>query len=184
MSEKVIFCDVDGVVADLGPEWVRRYNADYNDNLCYKTGVTGWDMTPFVKPECGQKIYNYLHDKTLYDGVQPIEGSVEGVARLRELGFRVVFATSTNVHMAGRKLLWLAEHGFLDLKYGTLSPDYMEVHDKSLLHGGALIDDGEHNLKNFCGIRILFSARHNAAVNNPSFFRVNNWKEVVDQFVL
>lgn len=177
----IVFVDVDGVVADLGTEWVRRYNADYDDTLDYHNGITGWDMSAAVKPECGKKIFDYLHAADLYDGVQPIEHALAGVQSLRALGYRVVFATSTNVHQAGNKLRWLARHGFLELKYGTISPDYVELHDKHLLRGFALIDDGPHNLAGFKGGRILFHAGHNARHVDDTFTRLRSWGEVVGE---
>lgn len=183
MEQKVIFCDIDGVVADLGTEWLRRYNADYDDQLDYYRDINGWDMAQFVKPECGKKIFEYLHLADLYDGVLPIEGALAGVQELRARGYRVVFATATNVNQAGNKLRWLARHGFLELKYGSVSYDYIEVYDKHLLRGFALIDDGAHNLRGFQGWRILYDTQHNRQETDSSFVRARGeWPGVVSLF--
>lgn len=181
----VVLCDLDGVVIDLMPAWLRRYNAEYGDTLTLAQ-IVEWDMVKAVKPECGKDIYKYLHNHELYDDAQPIEGALEGITELRKLGYRVVFATATNMHMAGRKLRWLAEHGFLELTHGTISYDYVELQDKSLLSGTgavAIIDDYAKNLHGFTNgeLRILFPAHHNVRDRHePGFHRPDSWRGAVE----
>lgn len=182
MSEKkTILVDVDDVCALLMHGWLAKYNEEYQDCLT-KDKITDWDITKAVKPECGKDIYKYLHEKSLYDVVPPIPGALEGIQKLRELGLRVVYATACNIHMAGRKALWLQEHGFLDkpLLHGTTTHEVVELYDKSLLRGWALIDDGPHNLKNFVGHRILLDQAHNHSADRASYdYRCMDWKDVV-----
>src|SRR5690625_2202655 len=64
-----ILCDVDGVVADLLTEWVRRYNAKYDDDLSPED-ITEWEMHRNVKPECGTDIHNFLRMPNLYSMVE------------------------------------------------------------------------------------------------------------------
>lgn len=184
MSDKrpVVFCDVDDVIADLCTEWVRLYNADYDDTL-RREDVTDWNIAKFVKPECGDAIFNYFHNKDLYDKVLPVEGSTHGIFALREMGYRVVYATSCNISMAGLKLQWLDDYGFLSMDMRGISKDYIEVSDKHLLLGDTLIDDYHHNLNGFQGRRILFNASHNAGVshNDFAFTRAADWDEVVNK---
>lgn len=182
MKNKRIFVDVDEVCAHLGNEWVYRYNTKYNDNLQYES-VTDWDISKFVKPECGGKMFEFLHETDLYKNVQPIEGALVGVEALRSLDYRVIFATATNMFQAGQKLRWLHEHGFITkLEHGNQSKDYIEVCDKHLLSGHALIDDYPKNLEGFEGRRILFDQGHNRTSTDPSFTRVYHWEEIINQF--
>lgn len=179
-EKSVIFCDVDDVVANLCGEWVRLYNAEYGDTLQQKN-VTDWDISKFVKPECGDDIFKYLWNDNLYQGVEPIDGASEGIMQLRDLGYRVVFATSCNLKMAGQKLQWLDDYGFLSMDKRGVCKDYIEISDKHLLLGDTLIDDYHHNLNGFQGRRILFNASHNLAIsqNDFTFSRAANWEEVV-----
>jgi hypothetical protein len=66
--------------------WIWLYNYDYSDSLDY-LDVDEWDVSKFVKPECGKKIFDYLLYKDLYDHVSPIPDAVWGVNMLREFGF-------------------------------------------------------------------------------------------------
>jgi len=156
----IIFIDVDDVVADLISAWLARYNKDWNDSLASDM-ITEWEISKFVKPECGDRIYEYLEDPALYDTVQPIAPSTAKAAlyRLRLLGHRIVFATTSVNGSAGRKLRWLYDYGFLEKS--RIQKDYIEVSDKGLLYGDILIDDGYHNITTFKGFPILFDRFHN-----------------------
>ena len=182
--ENTIICDVDSVVANLQHSWLGRYNTDYQDSLTPEQ-LTGWGMHAFVKPACGQKIFDYLSDQTLYDDVPPIAGALAGIRALRALGYRVVFATACNLHMGGRKLRWLSDHGFLTLLHGNLSHDYVEINDKSLLAGSAfaIIDDYPKNLRDFRQ-PVLFRQPHNHLGNpgNLDTFHADDWTAVVAHF--
>jgi len=168
---KLIMLDVDAVVADLHAEWLRLYNHDYNDQLMVEE-ITDWDMTKFVKPECGKSIYKYLEFPDLYNQIQPIDGALSGVKHLRSLGHRVVFATSgTYSHP---KYHWLVRNDFDPGEWGR---DYMVVHDKGLLKGDLLIDDRPKNIEDFGSPKsIIFSQPW-----NKTFFwnyRAESWHDV------
>lgn len=143
-----ILFDIDGVLANLHPAWLRRYNLEYNDTMT-PSAVTEWDIHKLVKPECGTKIYDYL-DYTIYDEVKPVSGALGAVKFARQLS-RVVFVTTPCNNHGGAKLVWLNKHGFeVDKK------DYVECHDKSLIRGDVLIDDCPLNLIGFLGVPVLF----------------------------
>jgi 5'-nucleotidase len=168
----VIGVDVDGVVADLHPEWLRRYNVDYDDNLT-SADITAWNTHEFVKPECGKKIYSYLSRADLYDRVEPVFGAQYGVSRLRHAGFQPVFVTSNVKGMTDPKWKWLEKFDFLKSQ-----SELVVMHDKSLLNAGILIDDGAHNIKAFRGAQpLLFDAPWN---RNESLPRVCGWSEVLE----
>jgi len=169
----IILCDVDGVVADLLSEWVRRYNAKYDDDLSPED-ITEWDMHRNVKPECGTDIHNFLRMPNLYSMVEPIPGALEGIQELRRRGHRVVFVTAAVVGSMDQKARWLKRHGFL-----TDLNDLIVAQDKSLVQGQVLIDDGAHNIETFPGYALLYKAPHNEQFVWP--FRADDWAEVIDQ---
>lgn len=178
MKRKTIACDVDGVIADLTVEWLRRYNRDYNDDLT-PARIHQWDMVPAVKAECGHKIYDYLRDPDLYAQVPLIDHAQEGVAQLREWGHRVVFVTSCTKNMADQKWAWLERFGFLK---STLmqSPDLILAHDKSLINADLLIDDHLGNFLNWDKPGILLHVNQNSkGVLKPNIVRAYNWPEIL-----
>lgn len=74
------------------------------------------------------------------------------------------------------KLLWLNEHfPFLTWK------QFVFCGSKTVVHGDYMIDDLVHNLEHFKGEKFIFTAPHNIHLNH--FNRLNNWKEVAEQFL-
>jgi len=173
--------DVDGVCADLLEVWIERYNKDYDDLLC-ASEVSEWDLSCVVKMECGKKIFEYLNDPYLYDNVHPITESLETVQKLRHLGHRVLFVTSTNVYQYAAKLLWLERWGFLELQYGTSSRDYVPIQDKTLVRAEILVDDALHNVSTFPGLGILYAAGHNRDAHwNPRIHSFDELFPLIDE---
>lgn len=171
---KRILVDVDGVIADLHAEWLKLYNMEYNDVLTVDQ-ITDWNMQNFVKPECGTKIFDYLHDPTLYNSVKPVDGAVSSIHWLRQHEYDVRFLTS-GVQPA--KIQWLGDHGLLLGEHFMFSPDVIVAHDKSLVKGDILIDDSIANCDNFSGQSILFAQPWN--VNNVTgYYRADNWPDVI-----
>jgi len=165
---KIVYVDVDDVCAKLSPVWLGRYNVDYGDRLT-EEDITDWDIHKFTKTECNLKIYDYLKDPTIYDNVLPTPGALEGVNKLREMNYRVLFATSCPVEVAGRKFHWLRQYDFIKKER-----DYIEIRDKSLLKGDYMIDDNYDNCRGFTGYGYLMKAPWN--VKYTWYHRADNWE--------
>jgi 5'-nucleotidase len=172
---KTIAFDVDGVVADILTEWLDRYNKEWNDVLT-PNNITEWGIDKFVKPGCGKHIFKYLDDPSLYDNVFPYLGALECVNKLKEQGYRIVWATSSPALSYGRKFFWLKEHGFI-----SDQKDYFETQDKSLIRADVLVDDYQNNLSDFIGRRILLSRpwNTNSLTNLLSTFRADDYTHIV-----
>lgn len=175
--QPIIAVDVDGVLADLHVEWLKRYNAEFNDTLTFEN-ISRWEMQMLVKPECGKKIFNYLRDSDLYDNVPPVQDSQVGVKALRDMGYRVVYVTSCVRGMADQKWDWLEKHGFLEAAFSQR--DLIIAHDKSLIRADILVDDYHENFKGWEGIGYLFDAPYNRDAKLPVMVdRRIGWAEVV-----
>lgn len=153
----IIACDVDDVVADLITEWLRRYCAEWQDDLTPEK-LTSWMITDHVKPECGYGVFKYLTDPKLYESVMPFPGALEAIQELREIG-RVIFVTSCEGRIQrDQKYGWLREHGFLGDRQGA---DYITAKDKWLIGADFLIDDALHNVEAFPRHSLLVTRPHN-----------------------
>jgi 5'-nucleotidase len=161
-----IIVDVDDVVADLLGRWLELYNQDFNDNL-RPSDIKLWDLVEFVKPECGARIYDYLDRPDLYDQVEPIPGSLEGVSLLRSRGHQLLFVSAVN-HPA--KFGWLCRNGFLER---TDTTGYIVASDKSLIRADLIIDDNVETVRRFPGKSILVSRHHNQFAKNV--VRADDW---------
>lgn len=171
--ERIVYVDVDDTTLDLHGEWVtNRYNNDYNDNLT-RRDVKTWELHKFVKPECGRKIYDYLNDPDLYKSVKPLPGAIEGIEKIRSLGWRVIFLTAyfnTPKIEALHNYGLLKEYPYNDGRWHTAC-DVVMANDKTLLKGDMLIDDKTDNIEKF-GKGLIFDQPWNQDCNFP---RVYNW---------
>ena len=185
----IIALDVDGVVADLHVEWLRRYNRDFDDDLT-TADVTAWSIQDFVKPEAKDRIFDYLGEPDLYDRVPPVSGAQWGVKTLRGWGHRVFFATSCVQGMTDPKWQWLIKNGFFVKPYAYSQADLVMVSDKTLLNADLLIDDRDRHVEEWIdtGRRaVIFTQPYNTGMEErlPSnrslwFTRCDNWIEIIN----
>lgn len=177
--EQIILCDVDGVVVQgMLAEWLRRYNNDWDDDLSVDE-ITEWSLLPFVKPECGKKIYSYLNDVDFYDNLYIDGECLWGVRKLQELpSTRVVFLSAGIAGALGKYKI-LNRHALI-----STEKDFICASDKSLVYGDAMIDDYEENIFSFQqrnpkGTGLLFDALYNRHVEMT---RVRSWYGIVNFF--
>ena len=167
--------DVDGVLCDLHDEWLRRYNRDYNDSLT-PDDIVSWNIQNFTKPECGNKIFNYLNDEDLYDKSPVMAGAQEGVDRLRSAGHTITFVTSG---FFLSKVEWLVRNKFSTAKNWQTAFDVIITHNKSKIRGDVMIDDYWKNLVGY-DVPILFNRPWNVDYRNLLYISAPDWKHVVD----
>ncbi len=171
---KRILVDVDGVVADLMPEWLRLYNEEWVDNLLPKD-ITGWDIAQFVKEKCGKDVYKYLDTPFLYDYVSPVDGAISSIHWLRQHGYDVRFVTSG---VRESKIHWLGQQGLLLDEHYLSSRDVIVAHDKSVIKADIMIDDNISNCNGFSGVSILFAQPWNTSPQT-GHYRADNWPDVI-----
>jgi 5'-nucleotidase len=156
----IIAIDVDGVLADLDTEWLRRYNVESGDDLT-PDKLTGWDIDDQVKPGWKKRLYEILHDPTIYSKVKPYGDALKAVEAIRELG-RVVFLTSCPLEHLEPKFWWLQLHGFLPSNRREAIADYLPIRDKHLVSGAdILLDDRIKNVEEFPNAAFLVQRPHN-----------------------
>jgi len=177
MKNQVILVDVDDVVADLITPWLNWYNNTYVDNL-KPEDITDWDISKFVKPRCGQHIYDFVNHPGTYKWfVKPVRGARRVINALRAKENRVIFVTAFNDGVKnGVKLDWLNWYGFKVMPF-----DYFEMNDKSMIAGDFLIDDGWHNIEtSIATYPFLYTKPWNTKYDYNN--RVSNWKEIAKLF--
>lgn len=185
MIWNIVGMDIDGVILDLHAEWiVNRYNKFWGDHLTHES-FTAWDVTQFVKPECGEKVYDILSHTDLYDDVPLIKNhSLHYINLLRaEHGKRFVFATSVIGEHGGQKLKALRRFGYLP--QGRYTEDYIEASDKSLLNFDVMVDDYHGTIQKFLDrgkAGILYSQPWNRSftTSDPNFYRVSTFEEIYE----
>ena len=168
-----IIVDVDDVTANLVNWWLECYNFDHEDNI-KEEDIKSWDIGSYTK--IGKKMYDYLKDPSLYDGIIPVKNAAWGLRRLRGGGHRVVFVTASTHEQSGRKYKWLQEWDLIDSR-----SNYVEALDKTLIKADYIIDDNPENIISATCQPIVFTREWNKYLGNI-YPRVNNWEEVVSYF--
>jgi 5'-nucleotidase len=173
---------MDGVVADLHSPWLALYNAEYGDNLTPEK-LSEWGVHPFVKPECGTKVYEYLDHKGLFASAPVIPGAQDGIRALLEMGCEVFFVTTAPLHSQWailEKSEWIDKH-FPEVGAGNM----VFTRHKHLVRGDMLIDDYHGNLEKFQGHDIIFDQPWNRATRNRSTglhgtYRAFGWDDLIN----
>jgi 5'(3')-deoxyribonucleotidase len=169
-----IAIDVDDVLCGLVEEVVEIYNDSWGDTLT-KDKITVWNMSRFVKPQCGTFVQKYFNMPGLYDNVRPIPGAQMGVEKLRSYGCELLFVTAALPDVMGEKFKWLQAYGFTDdLR------EYIVAKNKSVIQAHVLLDDNYDNTSTFRGYGMLYTQPWNDKHNVK--YRVNNWEEF-DEFI-
>lgn len=171
-NRKKIGIDLDSTTNNLNEIWVKRYNKDYNDNLTQKN-IIKWEIDEIVKPECGKKIFNYLHEPNFFYNLNIKNGAKETIEFLsKNHDLYIVTAYSSDTCLD--KTNWIKKH---DLRINEKNVIF--INDKSLLDLDYLIDDGPHNFTNFKGIGLVFDMPYNKHIKSTDKLkRVRNWTEV------
>ena len=170
---RTVGIDIDQTLNNLNKKWFNAYNLKYNDNLKMED-VTRWGITEFVKPECGNDIFNILSIPGFFRDLE-VQPNAQEVMKWLCAKFEVYIVSSARYDVCNDKGLWLKEL-FPFIPYNNV----IFCHNKSLIHLDYLLDDGIHNLETFTGIGLLFDAHHNQ--NEDRFPRLKGWLEVKDYF--
>lgn len=167
--------DLDSTLNNLERVWVERYNKDYNDNL---KNWTRWEIDEIVKPECGKKIFDYLHEPGFFYNLDIKKGAkdvVDFLSKHYELYVVTAYTPDTCVDKAN----WIKKHNLaIDQK------NIIFMNNKGLLDLDYLIDDGPHNFEEFKGTGLIFDMPYNKNMEeNANRVRVKTWKDVLDFFI-
>lgn len=172
MNKKIMLIDIDDTCFSLVDNTLKRYNEDYSDSLSPED-ITEWNISKFAK--CGKRIYEYFEDPSIYDDIEIISGAKQGIQTLKDMGYRVVFATHSTVGASGRKYKLLKDYSLIERE-----DDYIEAKDKSLITCNYMIDDKYENVVNCFGEGFLFSQPWNKQYTHKRF---SNWSDIRRYFI-
>ena len=176
-----IVLDQDQVLA----KWVERilewYNQDYKTNFSREDVKTYWSMDGLLGTQGRDFLRSCMRYPELYRDLDPVEGALDGVRRLIDMGHDVVIATAipscAGIAYHG-KLEWIRRNmPFFDLK------NFIAIQRKDLVDGDLLLDDGPHNIDAWSHnhpekTTVVFDCPWNQGVK--ATHRVKSWKEFLD----
>ncbi|MCA1054244.1 5'(3')-deoxyribonucleotidase [Rossellomorea aquimaris] len=167
---KTLLIDMDSVICDLMTDWHNRYNQEFDDDLSVDK-LLCWDSKKYVKEECGDKIYDYLHEPGLFLHLKPLPDAIEVLERL-SAHYELLIVTSSVSTAFMEKEQWVQNHlPFIGKENMIFS------HRKDKICGDLLFDDAPHNLCSFkkTGRRaVAMDYPYNRSVDVP---RVKGWLE-------
>lgn len=166
-----IAIDLDTVLNNLNDEWLKRYNADYDDNITNGDLLT-WNIASFVK--CGNKIYDYLKEPGFFRNLKPQPNAIE-VTKWLEDYFDLCIATAYVPEACVDKAEWVDKY-FPHIG----SKNIIFCNDKGKILTEYLIDDGGHNIEAFRGKGVVFDQPYNRYLTE--YPRVHNWMETQAYF--
>lgn len=173
MNKKVILVDMDDVIENLVEAWIKEidrrhgYHRDSED-------ITAWDMYKFYPDLEPNYIYEILDDPEFWKTVEPKKDAMEYIPKLQEY-FEIYIVT------AGLYLSIEAKISNIIYKYfPTIDNDHIIIcHNKQMIKGDVIIDDGIHNLIGHDAIKLLYDTPHNREEDLPDdIYRVHNWEEI------
>lgn len=175
----IILTDLDQTLSgDFHQIWLDLYNKDYGDNMT-ENDISTWDLHTIVKPECGEKIFDYLKMDGLFDEmVSPMEDSV-AITKFLTNYFEIFVVSSCIPETVVPKAKFLKKH-FLHIP----EKHFIPCSHKFLIKGDYLIDDYHENLRYFDGNKILMNAPYNQNIDfENEVVRVNNWLDIYSYFL-
>jgi 5'(3')-deoxyribonucleotidase len=192
MGNKIIAVDCDLVLVDTVIGWwddlLRKYQLNKlgSEVLNIETKYPYNLSSMFEIPE-GDDPVGYWKSSTLYEGLKPIEGSVEVLSKLKEMGYDIVVVSRVTGDHAESKCKWLKKwFPFID---GIILTGANKK-EKSYVRCTYVIDDSLEQLVEFPDdvIKLHYDTPYyQTGVRPPSnnFFPVRDWKhiaEVINEF--
>lgn len=173
----VILVDMDDTIEQLLKAWIRAINERYGRNAVYEDFKT-WDVSAPYPGLTRDQVYDIILEPGFWKTVEPIPGAVEGMKALLDDGHEIYIVTATAYQSVAEKMTDLLFKYFPYLTWHQV----IITHNKQLIRGDVLIDDGIHNLEGGDFVKILMTAPHNRSYDAEAngMIRVHSWPEIVE----
>lgn len=110
MRTPLLICDLDNIVTNLMDPWLAWYNDRWKDDLTLAR-FKHYNIMRWVKPECKEEeLMEFFSDLDRYRNLSPLEGAVEGLREVHNLGVEIVISTAVVGECAGPKFSWCAKY--------------------------------------------------------------------------
>lgn len=169
-----ILVDMDDVLVDLLPTWVKHLNYLYGTDVDYNE-IKGWDMTQYFPDITEEDMVAVLQSKEFWRLVKPKESAVSTLQLLLASGHKVMVVTSSHYETVANKIRECLLYHFPFIEW----EDVIVTSRKQMIRGDVLVDDGIHNLIGGEYAKILMDMPHNQSVNTEKYgvTRVRDWTE-------
>ncbi|MCM1222536.1 MAG: hypothetical protein NC548_49510 [Lachnospiraceae bacterium] len=174
MRSLTILVDMDDVLENLVQCWTQTLNERYGTSVS-EEDITNWHIAEFFPTLTKSQLFGVLQENGFWNKLSPMQNAPEVVERLIHDGHKVRVVTAAHFSTVAPKTDLLLKL-YPCLKW----EDVIIAHDKSLIMGDILIDDGVHNLETSTCRKFLFDRPHNRSYCEAEngITRVHNWDEI------
>lgn len=167
-----IAIDMDEVIADVIPKFIKLYNRDFGVPLDLVIDP-GNEVFMQIPEDVNQKWFEYINEPGFFRDLDVIPDSQEVIRALQEkYDVYIVSAAMEFRNSLVDKYDWLAEHfPFLDWQHIMFCGN-------KIVEVDVLIDDRIKNFVNFKGRPLLYTSPHNLLITE--YERVNSWKDIAN----
>lgn len=175
MKQLTILVDMDDTIESLLSAWVSYLN--WKHALHVKTeDVKSWNVHDAFPGLTKTEVYAPLYDEKLWLSVKPIPYAADVLYELQKEGHEIYIVTSSNYHTLKAKMenVLFKYFPFIDWNHVIIA------HNKQMIRGDILIDDGPHNHVGGSYLKIMMDMPHNRDFDATAngVIRVYSWPEI------
>lgn len=174
MKKLTILFDADDVVEDCTRVWVSLINEHYGTKTRYED-LRDWDVSLGFPTLTREQVYALVAGDDIWHRISPLPGCQRILQKLYDQGHELYMVTATDYRSCRTKVEVLLEmFPFLNWQHIILT------HNKQMIRGDILIDDGPHNLVGGRYNKLLFDQPHNRDFDEKAegIRRVYSWEEI------
>ena len=174
MRSLTVLCDMDDVLIDLLPHWIKKLNCKYGLSVSDED-ITEWDITKCIPSLTKEQIFTIVMQPSFWETIPPAQNGQWFIRNLITEGHKVKIVTASHFEIIPSKI-----QRFLRLYPWLTWDDITVTSDKQSIKGDALIDDAPHNLVGGEYEKILLNKSHNRKFNTKKhcIHRIDNLAEV------
>ncbi|MFC3364661.1 5'(3')-deoxyribonucleotidase [Pedobacter fastidiosus] len=165
-----IAIDMDEVIADVIPKFLKLYNRDFGTPLDLAIEA-GNEVFKQIPQDVNQKWLEYINEQGFFRDLEVVQDSQRVIKALQEkYDVYIVSAAMEFRNSLVDKYDWLADHfPFIDWQHIMFCGN-------KIVEVDVLIDDRIKNFVNFKGRPLLYTSPHNLLITE--YERVNSWEEI------
>ena len=167
----IIGIDFDGTINNMLETWIELLNKRHGTTVKIED-VVEWELTKVFPTLSKKDLFAPLNEPEYWSAVTFKPDAVEIIKRLFDEGHEIYIVTSSSY----RTLIPKFDNCLFAYLPFLTKENVIITYNKSLINCDLLLDDAEHNLINFKGIKVIFDALYNKN-STVADFRVTSWKD-------
>ena len=174
MRSLTVLCDMDDVLIDLLPHWIKMLNYSYGSSVSVDD-ITEWDISKCIPALTKEQIFSIVMRPSFWETIPTAQNGQWFIRNLLTEGHKVKIITASHYEVLPSKM-----RRFLQLYPWLTWDDITVTSDKQSIKGDVLIDDAPHNLVGGEYEKILLSKIHNMNFDTTlhCIHRIENLAEV------